>query len=236
MCSPASTAPEVKAPSRAANPAPVSSISPLLWSPRVPSRPSAKALGWPQLLEGWVASGWLEVCYHGHGLPSTVLDNLKCQFIPWHVHKLAELALLEHLPLQTWTWSQTLLLPTLSEAPPPRPLAPLLLMPGRHRLIDAEDFPFLWFFCLFWVYTIIKKSLVLAGNFKNEAKQHKENHPPLAYSSSSKTWQSFFPTLGVGIEGWELHSKKRWRAEMQLLDSPVDIRLSNNNNINNNKT
>jgi hypothetical protein len=44
--------------------------------------------------------------------------------------------------------------------------------------IDAEDFPFLWFFCLFWVYTIIKKSLVLAGNFKNKTKQNKETTLP----------------------------------------------------------
>lgn len=135
--SPASTAPEVKAPSRAANPAPESSISPTLWSPRVPRSnpdhpgPSAKPCG-DMAVVGVDHRGNCRVSYHGDGLPSIVLENLKCQFIPWHVHKLARVKATEQLPLQTWTMeNRPPALPILSEAPPPHPL---LLMPGRHRL------------------------------------------------------------------------------------------------------
>lgn len=103
--------------------------------------------------------------------------------------------------------------------------------------IEAEDFPFLWFFCLFWVYTIIKKSLVLAGNGKT--KQNKETTLP--WLIAAVLWPDLVklliypPTLGVGIKSWELHSKKRLKGpRMQLPKSPLDIRLSNNNNYYNN--
>lgn len=75
--------------------------------------------------------------------------------------------------------------------------------------------------------------MVLAGNL-NRTKQNKTKKPPsLAYSSSIKTWQSF-PSAGVGAEGRGTTFKEKAKGlGMQLLESLVDIRLSNNNNINN---
>ena len=111
--------------------------SPTLWSPRVPSSnpnhpsPSAQPCG-DRAAVGVDHRGNCRVYYHGDGLQSIVLENLKCQFIPRHVHKLARVKATEHLPLQTLTMeNRPPALPILSEAPPPHPL---LLMPGRHRL------------------------------------------------------------------------------------------------------
>lgn len=75
--------------------------------------------------------------------------------------------------------------------------------------------------------------MVLAGNLKNKTKQR--NHPPLAYSSSVQTWQSFLSTLGGGNRRLGTTFKEKVKGlGMQLLESPLDTRLSNNN-INNNK-
>lgn len=59
----------------------------------------------------------------------------------------------------------------------------------------------LWFVCLFWVYTIIRKSLVLAGNFKR-TKQNKETAPPQLIAAHRDLSKLLFP---MGAE--ELHSK-----------------------------
>lgn len=74
-------------------------------------------------------------------------------------------------------------------------LAATLARPGQAGLtggLGAEDALCLWFVCLFWVYTIIRKSLVLAGNFKR-TKQNKETAPSRLIAATV-TWQSFsFP-------------------------------------------
>lgn len=73
----------------------------------------------------------------------------------------------------------------------------------------------------------------MAGNLKNKTKQR--NHPPLAYSSSIQTWQSFLSMLGGGNRRLGTTFKEKVKGlGMQLLESPLDTRLSNNN-INNNK-
>lgn len=75
------------------------------------------------------------------------------------------------------------------------PGAPGPASPGQAGLtggLGAEDALCLWFVCLFWVYTIIRKSLVLAGNFKR-TKQNKETAPSRLIAATV-TWQSFsFP-------------------------------------------
>lgn len=46
--------------------------------------------------------------YRGDGLLPTVLENLKCQFVPWHVHRLAGAKATKHVPLHTLEhWKQT---------------------------------------------------------------------------------------------------------------------------------
>lgn len=147
------------------------------------------------------------VVYGGDGVLAFVLRSLKCQLVSCRGHKL------QGPGACTGAKSQ----PPEKGLPAPSGCeAPTCPCPHSSKFqdttdwIDAEDVPFLWFFCLFWVYTIIKKSLVLAGNLKNKTKQR--NHPPLAYSSSIMTWLSFFSTLRVGIEGWKLHSKKKWKG------------------------
>lgn len=67
--------------------------------------------------------------------------------------------------------------------------------PGQAGLTDglgAEDALCLWFVCLFWVYTIIKKSLVLAGNFKR-TKQNKETAPSRLIAATVTCQSFFFP-------------------------------------------
>lgn len=198
--------PEVQAPSRAASPAPVSSTSPHSVGPAVqqhpqPPSPCAEPLWWPWLLSGRASGWWRFVCFRKSEMPifPTAHSRAGQDQSYWGC---------------TSTNSKTR-----AKEPPTLPVgqrSPSHPQPHSSKCqdatdwIDAEDFPFLWFFCLFWVYTIIKESLVLAGNLKNKTKQR--NHPPLAYSSSIKTWQSFLSTLGVGMEGWELHSKKRWKG------------------------
>lgn len=83
----------------------------------------------------------------------------------------------------------------LAQGSPPRLAAGGDPHPGQAGLTDglgAEDALCLWFVCLFWVYTIIRKSLVLAGNFKR-TKQNKETAPSRLIAATV-TWQSFsFP-------------------------------------------
>ena len=88
----------------------------------------------------------------GDGLLPTVLENLKCQFVPWHVHRLAGAKATKHAPLQTLEHGKKTPCPFSAVRAPPH-----LPCPGprssKHQdatdWIDAEDFPFLWFFCLF---------------------------------------------------------------------------------------
>lgn len=82
--------------------------------------------------------------------------------------------------------------------------------------IEAEDFPFLWFFCLFWVYTIIKKSLVLAGNGKT--KQNKETTLP--WLIAAVLWPDlvklfiFAPNFGVwGLQVENYIQRKHWKGQ-----------------------
>lgn len=81
--------------------------------------------------------------------------------------------------------------------------------------IEAEDFPFLWFFCLFWVYTIIKKSLVLAGNGKT--KQNKETALPWLIAA---VWWPDLVKLFISPQlwGWGLQvenyiQRKGWKGQ-----------------------
>lgn len=143
--SPASTAPEVKAPSRAANPAPVSSISPTLWSPRGPSSnpdhpsPSASPCG-DTAVVGVDHRGNCRVYYHGDGLQSIVLENWNANlfhgmFTSWQESRLLSICLCKPGP-----WKRDPLPFQYCQRPPPP--HPLLLMPGRHRLDWCWRLPF----------------------------------------------------------------------------------------------
>lgn len=189
-------------------------LSPTLWSPWRPSRiptllvPVPNPCGDHGYCRVVVVVGWISMVT-GFCLLFWKIWNASLfhgMFTSWQEPKLLSMRLCK-------PWNMVNRLPALSMQSEPPPLCPWPHSSKRQDAtdwIDAEDFPFLWFFCLFCIYTIIKKSLVLAGKFKNKTKQR--NHPPLAYSSSSKTWQSLFSTSGIGIEGWELHSKKRWKG------------------------
>lgn len=172
--------PEVKAPSRAANSAPVSPMPASVESSAKLARnswalvPAASPLSDPGFW--W----WFWLCFEKSEMP--------IGFMAWPQA------------------ARTRCMHPAVRGAPPAPALPLLSARTPQTGL-SRDVPFLWFFCLFWVYTIIKKSLVLAGNLKNKTKQR--NHPPLAYSSSIMTWLGFCSTLRVGVEGWELHSKKR---------------------------
>lgn len=65
---------------------------------------------------------------------------------------------------------------------------------------------------------------------KNKTKQR--NRPPLVNSNSLRTWRSFCDTR---LKVRTTFKEKVKGLGVQLLESPLDIRLSNNNNINNNK-
>lgn len=84
---------------------------------------------------------------YSDGILSTVLVNLKCQLVPRHIHKLVRAEATEGATsANPKTWKSPLLSQG-SKAPAPTPRSS-----GRQDTtdwIDAEDFPFLWFFCLF---------------------------------------------------------------------------------------
>lgn len=90
---------------------------------------------------------------------------------------------------------QPILRPSLQ--PPTHQRGPLLAspFPAAGRLaggLGAEDALCLWFVCLFWVYTIIRKSLVLAGNFKR-TKQNKETAPSRLIAATVTWWRFSVP-------------------------------------------
>lgn len=133
--------PEVRAPGRAASPAPVSSASLHSGCPRGQAAvlsPRGTLVCCPQLSP-----------QYSDGILSTVLVNLKCQLVPRHIHELVRAEATEGATsANPKTWKSPLLSPGGGcQRPHPHPHS------SGHQdttdWIDAEDFPFLWFFCLF---------------------------------------------------------------------------------------